>query len=68
MTLLALPGSTVLIVWIVRFDFAEAGRANENPVAVFLDANPVENIVGFIAATAGLCPDSFDLRQRGYPR
>lgn len=68
MTFLTLPGPAVLVVWIARFDFAEAGRADENPVTVFLDANPVENVVGFIATTARLGPDSFDLRQCRYPR
>jgi hypothetical protein len=44
-------------------NFFQAVWADENPVSIFLGANPVEDVVGFDATAAGLCPDSFDHRQ-----
>lgn len=62
MTLFALPGAAVLIVRVSRFDFFEARGADEDPVAVFVDANAVTHVVRFGASRTGFGADAFDLR------
>ena len=64
MPLLALPRAAVLIVRVARFDLFKTRRADENPVAVFVDADAVEHVVRFGASRAGFCANAFDLGHR----
>ena len=60
MTFLALPGAAVLIVCVAGFDLFETVRANKDPVAFFVDANAIENVLRLVAAIAVLGANSFD--------
>lgn len=52
---------------VARFDFFEARGANEDPVAVLVDANAVENVVGLGALRTRLDADTFDFGHRASP-
>ena len=62
MSFLALPRAAVLIVRVARLDGRQARGADENPIAVRLDANSVENIAGISTTSARLCANAFDFR------
>ena len=64
MPLLALPRAAVLIVRVARLDGRQARGADEDPIAVRLDADSVENIIGVSTTGAGFCANTFDFRHR----
>ena len=49
--LLALPTSTILVVWIVWLHDFNADLADKNPVAVFRSANAEQSVPLLLAAT-----------------
>ncbi len=54
MPFLALPGSTVLIQRVVGLHLFEAGRANEEPLLRFVNANSVKSVVGLFTRSQAL--------------
>ena len=66
MTLFTFPSATILIVWIVRLNLGEAIFTDENPAAIFFDANSKKRVLPQSTGRAFLLSNSFYLRHEMY--